>query len=106
MEARAALTRPGITNLAANQSPLKLDTAPVPPISGSAPTSIPSGSLYLFIYLFIFFPLYIRYSVFVLLLKEYFALSDNPSKFDCIYCYVKFHLVCHFTVRGEKDTWV
>lgn len=44
MEARAALNRPGITNLAANQSPLKLDTAPVPPISGSAPTSIPSGS--------------------------------------------------------------
>eukprot|EP00268_Persea_americana_P017647 TRINITY_DN18530_c0_g1_i1.p1 TRINITY_DN18530_c0_g1~~TRINITY_DN18530_c0_g1_i1.p1 ORF type:complete len:765 (+),score=185.35 TRINITY_DN18530_c0_g1_i1:296-2590(+) len=42
MEARAALNRPGITNLAANQSPLKLDTAPVPPISGSAPTSIPS----------------------------------------------------------------
>ncbi|XP_077232710.1 phytochrome and flowering time regulatory protein (PFT1) isoform X3 [Tasmannia lanceolata] len=44
MEARAALSRPGITSLAPNQSPLKVDSASVPPISGPLPTAIPSVS--------------------------------------------------------------
>ncbi|MCL7025923.1 hypothetical protein MKW94_001123, partial [Papaver nudicaule] len=42
MEARAALSRAGITNMAANQSPLKMDTSSVPSVSGPLPTSIPS----------------------------------------------------------------
>eukprot|EP00262_Sarcandra_glabra_P015624 TRINITY_DN4872_c0_g1_i1.p1 TRINITY_DN4872_c0_g1~~TRINITY_DN4872_c0_g1_i1.p1 ORF type:complete len:817 (-),score=202.93 TRINITY_DN4872_c0_g1_i1:364-2679(-) len=41
MEARAALSRPGITSLASNQSPLKMDPSSVPPNSGP-PSSIPS----------------------------------------------------------------
>ncbi|KAK9276529.1 hypothetical protein L1049_006063 [Liquidambar formosana] len=40
MEARAALSRPGITSLTSNQSPVKMDI--VPPVSGPPPTSIPS----------------------------------------------------------------
>ncbi|KAI3976891.1 hypothetical protein MKX01_008749, partial [Papaver californicum] len=41
MEARAALSRSGITNMPANQSPLKMDTSSVPSVSGPLPTSIP-----------------------------------------------------------------
>lgn len=53
MEARSALSRPGVANMPANQSPLKLDTASAP-ISGPAPTSIPSGSFPFFLFLFPF----------------------------------------------------
>ncbi|OVA05026.1 Mediator complex [Macleaya cordata] len=42
MEARAALSRPGLTSMASNQSPLKMDAASVPSVSGPPPTSIPS----------------------------------------------------------------
>lgn len=45
MEARAALSRPGLSNLTANQSPVKMDIASVPQVSGAPPTSIPSGCL-------------------------------------------------------------
>ncbi|THG00172.1 hypothetical protein TEA_003365 [Camellia sinensis var. sinensis] len=41
MEARVALSRPGTTNLAPNQSPVKLDIASVPPVSGPPSTSVP-----------------------------------------------------------------
>lgn len=43
MEARAALSRPGITSLASGQSPVKMDIASVPPVSAAAPTSVPPG---------------------------------------------------------------
>ncbi|KAF5745288.1 PHYTOCHROME AND FLOWERING TIME 1 family protein [Tripterygium wilfordii] len=43
MEARAALSRPGVTNLASNQSPVKMDIASVNLVTGAPPTSIPSG---------------------------------------------------------------
>lgn len=46
MEARAALSRPGVANLAPNQNPVKMDIAPVTSVTGPAPTSIPSGFLY------------------------------------------------------------
>ncbi|KAH9707509.1 Mediator of RNA polymerase II transcription subunit 25 [Citrus sinensis] len=42
MEARAALSRPGVANLAPNQNPVKMDIAPVTSVTGPAPTSIPS----------------------------------------------------------------
>ncbi|KAH9771956.1 Mediator of RNA polymerase II transcription subunit 25 [Citrus sinensis] len=42
MEARAALSRPGVANLALNQNPVKMDIAPVTSVTGPAPTSIPS----------------------------------------------------------------
>ncbi|XP_038720220.1 mediator of RNA polymerase II transcription subunit 25-like isoform X2 [Tripterygium wilfordii] len=42
MEARAALSRPGVTNLASNQSPLKMDIASVNTVTGAPPTSIPA----------------------------------------------------------------
>ncbi|KAI3971031.1 hypothetical protein MKX01_024678, partial [Papaver californicum] len=47
MEARAALSRSGITNMPANQSPLKMDTSSVSSVSGALPTSIPpvNGSM-------------------------------------------------------------
>ncbi|KAI7996326.1 Mediator of RNA polymerase II transcription subunit 25 [Camellia lanceoleosa] len=41
MEARVALSRPGTTNLAPSQSPVKLDIASVPPVSGPPSTSVP-----------------------------------------------------------------
>lgn len=45
MEARAALSRSGITNLP-SQSPIKVDITSVPPVSGPPPTSVPAnGSL-------------------------------------------------------------
>lgn len=43
MEARAALSRSGTTNLASHQSPVKMDVSSVPPVSGPPSTSIPSG---------------------------------------------------------------
>lgn len=43
IEARAALSRAGMTNLAPNQSPVKLDATSVPPVSGPPSTSLPSG---------------------------------------------------------------
>ncbi|XP_042503107.1 mediator of RNA polymerase II transcription subunit 25 [Macadamia integrifolia] len=47
MEARAALSHPGITSLTSNQSPVKMDAASIPAVSGTPPTSVPSvnGSL-------------------------------------------------------------
>ncbi|KAA8532735.1 hypothetical protein F0562_032768 [Nyssa sinensis] len=42
MEARAALSRPGVTNFASNPSPVKMDIASVPTVSGPPSTSIPS----------------------------------------------------------------
>ena len=45
MEARASLSRPGITGLASSQSPVKMDIASVPPVSGPPPTSILPGDL-------------------------------------------------------------
>ncbi|KAJ0094886.1 hypothetical protein Patl1_16486 [Pistacia atlantica] len=45
MEARAALSRSGVTNLASNQNPVKMDMAPVTSVTGPSPTSIPSGCL-------------------------------------------------------------
>ncbi|XP_058182821.1 mediator of RNA polymerase II transcription subunit 25 isoform X2 [Rhododendron vialii] len=47
MEARAALSRPGITSLASGQSPVKMDIASVPPVSAPPPTSVPpvNGSI-------------------------------------------------------------
>ncbi|KAI8539198.1 hypothetical protein RHMOL_Rhmol09G0162600 [Rhododendron molle] len=47
MEARAALSRPGITGLASGQSPVKMDIASVPPVSAPPPTSVPpvNGSI-------------------------------------------------------------
>lgn len=43
MEARAALSRPGITSLPSSQSPVKMDIAAVPPVSGPPPPTVPSG---------------------------------------------------------------
>ncbi|KAG6601303.1 Mediator of RNA polymerase II transcription subunit 25, partial [Cucurbita argyrosperma subsp. sororia] len=42
VEARAALSRPGITSLPANQSPVKMDISPVVPVTGPPPTTTPS----------------------------------------------------------------
>ncbi|CAN6675665.1 unnamed protein product [Malus baccata var. baccata] len=42
MEARATLSRPGITTLPSNQSPVKMDIAPVASVTGPPPTSMPS----------------------------------------------------------------
>ena len=46
MEARAALSRSGIPSLPANQSHVKMDTAP-PPVNSvtQPPASVPSGFL-------------------------------------------------------------
>ncbi|KAK6134042.1 hypothetical protein DH2020_032221 [Rehmannia glutinosa] len=43
MEARAALSRSGMTNLPSNQNPIKMDVTPVPAISTPPPASVPSG---------------------------------------------------------------
>lgn len=43
MEACATLSRPGITTLPSNQSPVKMDIAPVASVTGPPPTSMPSG---------------------------------------------------------------
>lgn len=43
MEARASLSRSGVTNMASNQNPVKMDMAPLTSVTGPAPTSIPSG---------------------------------------------------------------
>ncbi|XP_043717046.1 mediator of RNA polymerase II transcription subunit 25-like [Telopea speciosissima] len=42
MEAHAALSHPGMTSLASNQSPVKMDTASIPAVSGTPSTSVPS----------------------------------------------------------------
>ncbi|XP_015895700.3 mediator of RNA polymerase II transcription subunit 25 isoform X1 [Ziziphus jujuba] len=42
LEARAALSRPGVTSLTSNQSPVKMDIASVPSVTGPPPTSLPS----------------------------------------------------------------
>lgn len=44
MEARAALSRPGITSLPSSQSPVKMDIAAVPPVSGPPPPTVPSAN--------------------------------------------------------------
>lgn len=44
MEARAALSRSGITSLPSNQSPVKVDVAPVTSVTGPPPTSVPSAN--------------------------------------------------------------
>ncbi|KAF7827844.1 mediator of RNA polymerase II transcription subunit 25 [Senna tora] len=41
-EARSALSRSGITSLPSNQSPVKVDAVSVAPVTGTAPTSVPS----------------------------------------------------------------
>ncbi|KAJ7943196.1 Mediator of RNA polymerase II transcription subunit 25 [Quillaja saponaria] len=41
-EARAALSRPGTTNLPSNQSPVKMDAVSVTSVTGPPPTSVPS----------------------------------------------------------------
>lgn len=43
MEARAALSRPGVPSLAPSQNPVKMDIAPVTSVTGPTPASIPSG---------------------------------------------------------------
>ncbi|KAK6931466.1 Mediator of RNA polymerase II transcription subunit 25, von Willebrand factor type A domain [Dillenia turbinata] len=43
-EARAALSQPGVTNMSSNQSPVKMDNAPVAPVSGPPPTSLPPAN--------------------------------------------------------------
>ncbi|KAF9677324.1 hypothetical protein SADUNF_Sadunf08G0096000 [Salix dunnii] len=40
MEARSALSRPGVTSLASNQTPVKVDTASVTSVTGPPPSSI------------------------------------------------------------------
>ncbi|KAK2971547.1 hypothetical protein RJ640_017916 [Escallonia rubra] len=42
IEARAALNRSGMANLASNQSPVKMDVTSVPPVSGPPSTTMPS----------------------------------------------------------------
>ncbi|KAI3467128.1 hypothetical protein Pfo_023791 [Paulownia fortunei] len=44
MEARAALSRSGMTNLPSNQNPVKMDVTPVPPISAPPQASVPSAN--------------------------------------------------------------
>ncbi|KAB1222561.1 Mediator of RNA polymerase II transcription subunit 25 [Morella rubra] len=44
MEARAALSRSGITSLPSNQSPVNVDMAPITSVAGPPPTSIPSAN--------------------------------------------------------------
>ena len=44
MEARAALSRLGMTNLSSSQSPVKMDITSAPQVSGP-PTSVPPGCL-------------------------------------------------------------
>ncbi|KZV35948.1 mediator of RNA polymerase II transcription subunit 25 [Dorcoceras hygrometricum] len=44
IEARAALSRPGMTNLPSNQSPVKMDATTVPPISATHSVSVPSAN--------------------------------------------------------------
>ncbi|XP_073131430.1 mediator of RNA polymerase II transcription subunit 25 isoform X2 [Henckelia pumila] len=44
VEARAALIRPGMTNLPSNQSPVKMDATPVPPVSATPSISVPSAN--------------------------------------------------------------
>ena len=53
MEARAALSCPGVTSLPSNQTPVKVDIAAVTSVTGPAPTSIPSGCLYCLVYFLI-----------------------------------------------------
>lgn len=56
MEARATLSRPGSSTLPSNQSPVKMDIAPVASVTGPPPTSMPSGSLCSqYAYFFLFF---------------------------------------------------
>ena len=45
MEARAALSRSGITSLPSSQSSVKVDMTPVTSVAGPPPTSIQSGCL-------------------------------------------------------------
>lgn len=57
MEASATLSRPGSSTLPSNQSPVKMDIAPVASVTGPPPTSMPSGSLcsqYAYFFLFFF----------------------------------------------------
>ena len=55
LEARAALGRSGVPTLPSNQSPVKVDLAPVTSISGPPPTSMPSGCLFIQSSLFHYF---------------------------------------------------
>ncbi|XP_047330433.1 mediator of RNA polymerase II transcription subunit 25-like [Impatiens glandulifera] len=45
MEARSALSRPGVACISSSQSPVKMDMPSVAPVSGLPPTSISSGAL-------------------------------------------------------------
>lgn len=49
MEARAALSRSGITTLPSNQSPMKMDMPPINSMTGQPPASIRAGSFFLLI---------------------------------------------------------
>ncbi|XP_073030982.1 mediator of RNA polymerase II transcription subunit 25-like [Primulina eburnea] len=42
VEARSALSWPGMSNLPSNQSPVKMDSTPVPPVSATPSVSVPS----------------------------------------------------------------
>lgn len=43
IEARAALSRTGMTSLAPNQNPVKVDATSVPPVTVQPSTALPSG---------------------------------------------------------------
>lgn len=43
MEARAALSRPGVASLPSNQTAIKMDIASVTSVTGPPTTSIPAG---------------------------------------------------------------
>ena len=53
MEARAALSRPGVASLPSNQTPVKADIASVASVTGPPPASISSGCLSYLIYFII-----------------------------------------------------
>ncbi|WCJ24578.1 Mediator of RNA polymerase II transcription subunit 25 [Euphorbia peplus] len=44
LEARTALSRPGVANLPSNQSPVKMDVSSVTSVAGPTPSSVPSAN--------------------------------------------------------------
>lgn len=73
MEARAALSRPGVANLAPNQNPVKMDIAPVTSVTGPAPTSIPSGCLF-------YDSAYFCCSIFVMFARSISFITSSPHQ--------------------------
>lgn len=63
MEARAALSRPGITNLPPNQNPVKMDAMPLPLVSAPLSTTAQSGDLLAILGLCYFYPLSLLCSI-------------------------------------------